>query len=90
MKLVLDAAPNIGKNYGIIINKVSEGVLNLLENHSNKEEFIDSIFHKFPKKQRCVDRNIIFFEEVDELEDEDDVLVSPELFKDQHKVIITP
>ena len=54
MKLVLDAAPNIGGNYGVIINKVSEGVLELLKDDSEKNEFVDSIFHKIPLKSQAI------------------------------------
>ena len=84
MKLVLDAAPDIGRNYGVIINKVFEGVLEMLKDDSKKNEFVDSIFHKIPKDKRCRDSNMIFFEEIEELEDEDDVLVSPDKLKDQN------
>ena len=88
MKLVLDAAPEIGDKYGIIVNMVSKGVLKKLNTEEVYHDFNNSMLAGIDEKNRCVYSNIIFFGRIDELEDEDDILVPPDTFKDAKGVTL--
>ena len=50
MKLVLEAAPEIGENYGIIVNKVSKRFLKMLQKESERQEFIKYLFRGFDEE----------------------------------------
>ena len=89
MKLVLDAAPEIGDKYGIIVNMVSKGVLKKLNTEEVYHDFNNSMLAGIDEKNRCVYSNIIFFGTIDELEDEDDILVPPDTFKDANGTTLT-
>ena len=45
MKLILQAVPQIGANYGIIINKVNDAVINSWDDSEKKMSFLISLFH---------------------------------------------
>ena len=45
MKLVLEAVPDIGRNYGIIVNMVSQDVLAKLSKTENWQSFITSLYY---------------------------------------------
>ena len=79
--LVLEAAPEIGMDYGIIVNKVSQGVLKKLIGRKN--DFINTLFAGIPQDKRCVYSNIFFLEKKRELEDEEDQFLSPDEFKNE-------
>ena len=83
IQLVHEAAPEIGSDYGIIVNMVSRGVLKSLNNSEmTKHDFLNSLFAGIPDNKRCIYSNIFFVGKVDELEDEDDIVVPPETFID--------
>ena len=73
MKLVLEAAPEIGMNYGIIVNMVSEGTLKDLREDS--QDFLNGLFSEIPKVNRCLDDRVLFLGEIEELQDEDNILL---------------
>ena len=56
MKLVLDAAPEIGEKYGIIVNMVSKGVLKKLQTESMYHDFNNSMLAGIDDKNRCIYR----------------------------------
>ena len=81
MRLVLDAAPEIGKNFGIIINKCTKRKLKFFfedeprdcPNVKNVEVFVTHIFNGLDDKFHH--GNIIFLDRKEELEDANDELV---------------
>ena len=88
LKLVLEAAPDIGMQYGIIVNKVSNRILKLFKEEALKFDFLNSLFAGIPEDRRCVYSNVKFFGELDALKDVDDVFLSPREFKDDSDVTL--
>jgi len=82
LRLVLEAAPDIGIEYGIIVNKISKGVLQSFMDDNVKFNFLNILFAGIPKQKQCVYSNIKFFGRIDDLEDQNDKLVSPIDIKD--------
>ena len=79
IKLVHEAAPEIGDQYGIIVNMVEEGVLEILNNsETKKHDFLNALFAGIPEDNRCIYKNIYFVGEKDELVDEENVVVCPD------------
>ena len=72
--------PEIGTNYGVIVNKVSKPVLEKLE--GKKNDFINTMFAGIPENQRCVYTSVSFFEKSTYLEDRENLWLNPEEFKD--------
>lgn len=61
MKLVLDAAPEIEKNYGIVVNKVSKEVAeDVKEDESLGAELLTYLFSGIPSDRRCAASNITY------------------------------
>ena len=58
MRIVLDAVPDIGQNYGIIVNKMSTEVLEAMARPDNVIAFKTSLFQGIPDKFKH--NNIIF------------------------------
>jgi len=58
MRIVLDAVPDIGQNYGIVVNKMSTEVLEEMSKPDNAMAFITSLFQGIPDKFKH--NNIIF------------------------------
>jgi len=58
MRIVLDSVPDIGQNYGIIVNKMSSEVLSEMSKPDNAMAFITSLFQGIPDKFKH--NNIIF------------------------------
>ena len=54
MKLVLDAAPEIGQNYGVVVNKVYQKTMSRYENEENRMNFLLALFAGIPEDKRCV------------------------------------
>ena len=72
MKLVHEAAREIGSQYGVIINKVSKGMMKKLKAHPEMEKsFRDSLFEGMPKTT-----HVWFLPYLEDLDAEDDALVS--------------
>merc|ERR1711971_1371326 len=83
LKLVLEAAPDIGNQYGIIVNKVSQGVLDTFKEDDNlKFDFLHYLFAGIPENRQCVYSNVRFFGKINDLEDKKDKLLSPIDIKD--------
>ena len=82
LKLVLEAAPDIGMDYGIIVNKVSPGVLEMFSEEAEKFNFLNTLFAGIPEERKCVYSNVKFFGRISELEDRKDKLFSPTELKD--------
>ena len=88
MKLVLQAAPDIGKNYGIIVNKVAKAVLGELQRGNNLQIFINVLFSGIDENKRCDPRNVIFFPRIEELENNPHQLAPINSFKDANGVTL--
>lgn len=81
IKLILEAAPDIGEDYGIIVNMLSKGVMKKIkENRVFKEDFLNVLFAGITENRICPYNRILFLGTLQELEDEDDVLVSSDSF----------
>ena len=75
IKLVLDATPEVGNNYGVIINKVSENVAKDLENPKDKTLFLKEFFNGIAETRRCALSNITYILQKSELCAVDNALV---------------
>ena len=90
IKLILEAAPDIGEDYGIIVNMLSKGVMKKIkENRMFKEDFLNILFAGITENKRCPYNRILFLGKVQELEDEDDVLVSSDCFLNERGMTLT-
>ena len=90
IKLILEAAPDIGEDYGIIINMLSKGVMKKIkENRNFKEDFMNILFAGIKENRRCPYNRVLFLGKLQELEDEDDVLVSSDRFLNENGVTLT-
>ena len=87
IKLVLDACPDIGTQYGIIVNKLSKKFLNNLKSHFH--DFMNMLFSGIPEDRRCSYEKVLFLGNVSELEDEDDILLSSDELKSYDGVTLT-
>ena len=58
LRLVLDAAPEIGNRYGIIINKLPKNVAIALQNPKDGSKFLTKLFAGIPEDRRCAPSNI--------------------------------
>ena len=65
MKSVLDAASDIGMDYGIIVNMVSDDILEDIDGKS--KEFLEKALKEIPKANRCLDNRLLFLGEITEL-----------------------
>ena len=74
MKLVLDAAPEIGNKFGIIVNQVGKKVMKRFQDNENVAKFIISLFHGTEKKFHH--ENILFLPANDILDGEENRLVT--------------
>ena len=59
MQLVLQAAPDIGNRYGIIVNKVDAKVIEKIRIDQG-QEFLQILFSAIPDYQRCRSEQILF------------------------------
>jgi len=58
MKLVLDAAPEIGSNYSIIINKLLPEIIDTFDDKSQREEFLTLLNEDLPPT------SAVFFQQI--------------------------
>ena len=70
MRLIHEAAKEIGDEYGVIVNKVSETMLKKFANVENDIRFREKLFAGFPATD-----HVLYLPELDELKDKDDQLV---------------
>ena len=90
IKLILDTAPDIGEDYGIIVNMLSKGLMKKMkENRMFKEDFLNILFAGISAERRCPYNRVLFLGKLQELEDEDDVLVSSNSFIDEKGMTLT-
>ena len=75
MKLVLDAAQEIGINYGIIVNKVKKKMMRNLENNEMKAKFLSNIFAGIDEGRRCDVTNVTFLSVNEDLDEEENMLI---------------
>ena len=75
LRLVLDAAPEIGNNYGIIINKVPQNVAKGLENPNNGKMFLTKLFTGIDQGKQCAQSNITYLLTKPELDAVDNALI---------------
>jgi len=87
IRLVLEACPDIGTRYGIIVNMVSKKFLKNLK--QNFHEFLNTLFNGIPEDRRCSYEKVLFLGKNSELEDEDDVLISSDDLKSFDGVTLT-
>ena len=80
MKLVLDAAPEIGRKYGIIINQVPKNVMLGLKTAENAAILCTKLFVGIDETHRH--DNILFLPKLDELEAENNKIVDMCKFPD--------
>ena len=76
MRMVLEAAPDIGNKYGIIVNKVDRKVRKELKRDQGTEMFLQTLFTGMPDTQICREDQVLFLPALERLEDEDNELVS--------------
>ena len=81
MKSVLEAAPDIGKKYGVIFNMISKRIFRDLKTDSIRVDYINVLFSGFPDQKKCDHSNITFFQRISELVDAKDIVVSTDQFK---------
>jgi hypothetical protein len=75
---------------GIIVNMLSKGVMKKMkENRMFKEDFLNILFAGISAERRCPYNRVLFLGKLHELEDEDDVLVSSDSFKDEKGMTLT-
>jgi len=60
LRLVLDAAPEIGNHYGIVINKQPDNVAKALRDPKQESGFLTKLFNGIPENQRCAKSNIAY------------------------------
>ena len=89
MKLVLDACPDIGTQYGIIVNKLSKKFLKNLNLKSNFHDFLNILFSGISEHRQCSYEKVLFLGNVDELEDEDNVLIPSDAIESYNGVTLT-
>ena len=74
MRLVLDAAPEIGSSFGIIVNKCTKKKKEFLKDPDNWLLFVTHLFHGIEEKNKH--ENIFLLDRIEDLEDETDAFVT--------------
>ena len=77
MRVILEAVSDIKKNYAIIINMAKKDSL------ENADEVIKMLFSEIPEEKQCPRSRVILLGIVEELDEEDNVLVSTDNFKSE-------
>ena len=78
LKLVLDATPEVGNNYGVIINKVPLNVAKGLENPNNAKIFLTKLFTGIDEGRRCAQSNITYLLQKTKLDSVDNAIINIE------------
>ena len=87
LKLVLEAAPEIQGQYGIIVNMIPKKILKMLKEDGSG--FLHSLSNSMPEDAKCSESNVLFVANHPDLADEDDVLLSSESFQTLHGTTLT-
>ena len=76
MKLVHEAASEINNQFGVVVNKVSKALQRKIVTQPDAEKtFREFLFEGIPETS-----HVVFIPNIDDLEDEDDVLLSTDKF----------
>ena len=88
MNVVLDAAPEIGNNYGVIVNKCTKKIKKKLDTPEKRTELVTHLFGNSPYKTD----SIYIMERNEELEDEDNKYFPAENFDgfDKFMAVMVP
>ena len=81
LRLVLDACPELGNNYGIVINKIPPAVAERLKISENADAFLLSLYFGIKEDRRCPSSNLTYIMHVAELDSVDDKVVPLETLK---------
>ena len=76
LRLVLEAAPEIGNQYGIIINKIPRNLGERFKIPQNSSKFLTSLFNGIEEGRRCAKTDIIYLMQTPELEAKNNQLIS--------------
>ena len=87
LKLVLEAAPEIQGQYGIIVNMIPKKILKMLKEDGSG--FLNSLSNSMPEDAKCSESNVLFVANHPDLADEDDVLLSSDSFQTLHGTTLT-
>ena len=79
LKSVLNTVPEIGKKYGIIVNKVSKRTLTELS--KNSQEFIDIMFSGIKEESRCPVNRIMFLGMIKDLKGKTNIVAPCDMLK---------
>ena len=76
LRLVLDAAPEIGNHYGLVINKVPKPVAERLKDPETEVVFLNSLFIGLEENRRCTKSDITYLLQTEDLEAKNNQLIS--------------
>ena len=76
LRLVLDAAPEIGNHYGLVINKVPKNVAERLKQPQNEVVFLNTLFTGIDEIHRCTKSDITYLMQTEELEAKNNKLIN--------------
>ena len=83
IKLILNTAPDIGQDYGIIVNMLSNGVFKKMKKMEEKEDFLNSLFSGISPEIRCPYNSVLYLGKLQELKGKNNVLVPSDRFKNE-------
>jgi len=90
IKLILDTAPDIGQDYGIIVNMLSKGLMKKMkENRMFKEDFLNILFAGISAERRCPYNSVLYLGKLQELKGKNNELVSSDIFKNEEGMTLT-
>ena len=75
LKLVLDACPELGNNYGIVINKIPPAVAEGLQKRENAEVFLSKLYAGIDENRRSAPSNLTYIMHTAELDSVNDKVV---------------
>lgn len=75
MKLVLDATPEVGNKYGILINNVEAKMAKALQEKHNLETLLTEILIGVDPDRRCAPSNVMVVQRIDKLEGANNALI---------------
>jgi len=75
LRLVLDACPELGNNYGIVINKLPPAVARGLQKKENAEVFLSKLYAGIDEDRRSAPSNLTYILHTVELDSENDKVV---------------
>ena len=82
MKLVLDAAPELGNRYGIVINQLPHRVSQMLQNETSLHHFLSQLFSGIEESRVCARSNIMKLPKLKQLDGKNNILIDLNLLED--------